>query len=155
VISALCYQGTRLSHPPRLPHLQLDDGPELTPRRVPNHHQLAFDDDRLRHVEALVRLAPGELNGAQDAGRTRRFDEDKAVNQVGGAAGQEHEVSGARLSAGGVKIGQPEGADRRGVRHWRSVQGEQGGQQSVNGLDYLKDGKTVVFTADRQGVDSR
>ena len=46
-----------LPHLPCLPHLQLDDGPELSPRRVSDHHQLALDDDGLRHVEALVRLA--------------------------------------------------------------------------------------------------
>jgi hypothetical protein len=38
-------------------HLQLDDGPELAPRRVSDHRQHALDDDRLRHVQALVRLA--------------------------------------------------------------------------------------------------
>jgi hypothetical protein len=28
-------------HPPRVPHLQLDDGRELASRRVPDHHQHA------------------------------------------------------------------------------------------------------------------
>src|SRR5215813_14500813 len=56
-------------HPSLLPHLQLDDGPELTPRRVPDHHQLALDDDGRGDVEALVCLASGEPDSAQHAGR--------------------------------------------------------------------------------------
>src|SRR5262245_2015163 len=57
-----------LPNPPRFLDLQLDDGAELSPRRVANHHQHALDDDRLRHVQARVVLAPGELDDAQHAG---------------------------------------------------------------------------------------
>jgi len=46
-------------HPPCIRHLQLDDGPEVSPRRVPDHHQLARDDDGRGDVEALVRSTPG------------------------------------------------------------------------------------------------
>src|SRR5262249_14598658 len=69
------------------------DGAELSPRRVPNHQQQALDDHRLRHVEALVRLAPAELDRPQDAGRARGLDEDAAVNLVGPAARYEHEAA--------------------------------------------------------------
>ena len=41
---------------PRFPHLQLDDGAELAPRRVPDDHQLALDDDGRGDVEAVVIL---------------------------------------------------------------------------------------------------
>jgi len=61
---------------PRLPHLQLDDRPELTPRRMPDHPQHALDDNRLRDVEALVRLAgvePGwTRSGCSSASQTAR-----------------------------------------------------------------------------------
>src|SRR5215470_746296 len=56
-------------HPSLLPHLQLDDGPELTPRRVSDHHQLARDDDWLEQVEALVRFGGCEVHRPQHAGR--------------------------------------------------------------------------------------
>src|SRR5262245_61108865 len=56
-----------LPYPPRLPHLQLDDCPELAPRWVANHHQLALDDDRRGDFEALVRLGHGEGHDTQHA----------------------------------------------------------------------------------------
>jgi len=37
---------------------------------VPDHHQLTLDDDRLRHVEALVCLARGEVDRLQHARRS-------------------------------------------------------------------------------------
>jgi len=89
------------SAPAAPPHLQLDDGPELSPRRVPDHHQLALDDDWLEQVEVLVRLAASEVDRPQHAGRTGCLDEDTAVNLVGGAGGHEHEAVGAGLDAVG------------------------------------------------------
>src|SRR5262245_36069658 len=35
------------------PHLQLDGGPELAPRRVPDHQQHGLDDDGHQHVQAF------------------------------------------------------------------------------------------------------
>src|SRR5262245_35649879 len=79
-------------HPPCFLHLQLDDGRELPPHRMPNHPQLPLDDDGLRDVEALVRLAPREVDSAQHAGRAISLEEGRAVNLVGGAAGHEDEA---------------------------------------------------------------
>src|SRR5262245_27289042 len=62
-----------LPNPPRLPHLQLDDGPEVSPRRVPDHHQLALDDGGLHHVKPLVRLAHGERHDTQHVTSAGRF----------------------------------------------------------------------------------
>src|SRR5262245_9269448 len=93
--------------PPRLLHLQLDDGRELSPRRVADHHQHALDDDRLRHVEALVCLTTGEGHDAQQARRASRLDEDTAVDLVNGAGWHEDEATVAGLDAGGVEVGQP------------------------------------------------
>ena len=56
-------------HLPRLPHLQLDDGRELAPRRVPDDDKDALDDDGRQDVEVLVRLPLGEVDCPQDAGR--------------------------------------------------------------------------------------
>src|SRR5262249_54357452 len=39
-----------VAHLPRVPHLQLDDAPELAPRRLPDHHQLALHEDRRQHA---------------------------------------------------------------------------------------------------------
>jgi len=55
----------------------------MSPRRVPNHHQLAFDDDRLRHVEALVRLALGERHDTQHVTSAGGLDAPAASNVVG------------------------------------------------------------------------
>src|SRR5262245_29182576 len=48
-----------------------DEGPELVPRLVANHPQLALHDDRLREVKPLVTLALGKLDGARHARRSR------------------------------------------------------------------------------------
>jgi hypothetical protein len=53
------------------------------------------------------------------------LDEDAAVNLVGGAAGDEHEATGAGLDAGGVKVREPDGADGVGAGGlWNVVQGK-------------------------------
>jgi hypothetical protein len=96
----------------RLPHLHLDYCRELALRRVPDHHQLALDDDRLRHVQTLVRLAWREGDRPQNAGRADYLDEDAAGNHVNRAGGHEDEASGSRLHAAGVKVRKPDGADR-------------------------------------------
>ena len=76
-------------HPPRLPHLHLDDGRELAPRRVPDDDKDALDDDGRQDVEALVRLSPGKLDGVEHAGRSRGVDAHAAVNLVGSAVRDE------------------------------------------------------------------
>src|SRR5262249_54931909 len=60
------------------------DPPEKQNRRgasrpMGENSQLALDDDRLHEVEAVVRLAPGELDGARHARRARRFEAIAAV----------------------------------------------------------------------------
>src|SRR5262245_37525201 len=73
---------------------------EVVPRLVPDHQQLALDDDRLRHVEALVRLAGGELEGTQHTGRTPRgLDLEVTVNVVHSAARHEDEAAVALSAA--------------------------------------------------------
>src|SRR5207247_7192237 len=52
-------------HPPRLSHLELDNGRELAPRRVPDHHEHALDYLRRDHVRSLVALAWGGRDDRQ------------------------------------------------------------------------------------------
>ena len=68
--------------------MQLDDGRELAPRRVPDHHQLALDDDRLRDVQALVMLAPGKRHDTQRVTSAGGLDAPDAGNIVGARAGK-------------------------------------------------------------------
>src|SRR5262249_4844950 len=75
-----------------------------TPRSLPRHRPRAFappahGDDRREDVEVLVRLSPGELDGAQHAGRSRGVDADVAVDLVGRAVGHEHEAAGSAAAA--------------------------------------------------------
>src|SRR5262249_19803827 len=84
--------------------------------------QHALENDGSDNVEALIRLAGAEADRAQDAGRSGSLD-------VGGAAWHEHEAAGAGLDAGGVEVGEPDGADGGGVDGRRGIEGEQGCQQ--------------------------
>ena len=82
---------------------------------MPDHHQFALDDDGHGHVEVLIRLAGGEYHDAQNTGRAGCFYLHAAVNLVAGAAGNEHEASGARLDAIRVQVGQSDGAGGGGA----------------------------------------
>src|SRR5262249_8530367 len=79
--------------PMRLLRLQLDDGRELAPRRVADDDEDALDDDRREDVEARVCLVPGELDGAQIAGRSRGVDDNVSIVLVGPAVGDEDEAT--------------------------------------------------------------
>src|SRR5262245_22109858 len=103
-------------HPPRLPHLQLDDGRELPPRRVPDAPQHALDDDRRDHVEALVALAPRELDSARHAGRSRGLDAIAAVVFIDQRIRNEDEAAVSLVGCLGCQVGQPDSADGRGGR---------------------------------------
>ena len=59
------------------------DGAKLSPRRVPDHHQLSLDDERLRHVEALVRLVLREGHDTQHVTSAGGLDAPAASNVVG------------------------------------------------------------------------
>jgi hypothetical protein len=65
------------------PALQLDDGRELAPRRMPDQHQLALDDDRRGRVQPLVILGGVERHDAQTAGRALGLDLPDAGNIIG------------------------------------------------------------------------
>ena len=77
--------GTASPHSQRLPHLQLDDGRKLAPRRVPDHPPHPLDDDGLRDLQARVVFTRDELDRPQHGGQASDLDEDPDVNLVGQA----------------------------------------------------------------------